>query len=154
MAARSSPTTGWSENTGEAASTGGQAPIVAFRSAFARHDWESGRGCFVDDLVFHDHRTLGFGALGRDEWIESLRVLTDLAPGWGGETFRILAWDRHGRVDVNRRFGTLRDGGPFETVFVRVIVTDGNRIQGYEIFDVGDADQALARFAELCALHA
>ena len=32
----------------------------------------------------------------------------------------------------------------------RSAVTAADRIQRYEFFDVGDADQALARFAELC----
>ena len=88
------------------------APILAFSRALARRDWESVRGCLVDDLVFHDHRTLGFGALHRDQWIESLRVLhADLAADVGAETLRILVWNRHGRVDVYRQFGTIPDGG-------------------------------------------
>jgi hypothetical protein len=33
-------------------------------------------------------------------------------------------------------------------------VTGGDRIQRYELFDVGDAGQALGRFAELCAARA
>ena len=45
----------------------------------------------------------------------------------------------------------MREGGPFENIFVRVMVTYGDRIRRCEIFDVGAADQALARFAELCA---
>ncbi len=43
----------------------------------------------------------------------------------------------------------MPDGGPFENVFAAVALTDGDRIQRYEIFDVTDAEQALARFAEL-----
>ena len=31
------------------------------------------------------------------------------------------------------------------------VLTDGDRIRCNEVFDVGAADQALARFAELCA---
>ena len=42
-------------------------------------------------------------------------------------------------------------GGPFENLFVRVMVTDGDRIRRYEIFDVGDAEAALMRFEELSA---
>lgn len=42
-------------------------------------------------------------------------------------------------------------GGPFENIIVGVAVTAGNRLQRYEFFDVGDADQALARFEELCS---
>jgi hypothetical protein len=44
----------------------------------------------------------------------------------------------------------MRDGGPFENIVARVFVTDGAQIRRYEIFDVGDTDRALARFAELC----
>jgi hypothetical protein len=33
----------------------------------------------------------------------------------------------------------------------RIIVTAGDRLQRYGFFDVGDADQALARFEELCS---
>jgi ketosteroid isomerase-like protein len=135
---------------GEAAAAGGQAPIVAFMRASVQYDWNTARGCLADDFVLRDHRTLGLGALGREEWIESLRVLADLAPGWSLETMRILAWNRHGRVDVSRHFGTTRDGGPFENIFVRVIVTGGDRIQSNDTFDVADADRALARFEELC----
>jgi hypothetical protein len=47
--------------------------------------------------------------------------------------------------------GTVPDGGPFENVFLRLIVADGDRIRHFETFDLADADQALARFEELCA---
>jgi hypothetical protein len=52
---------------------------------------------------------------------------------------------------VSRVFGTIQHAGPFENVLLRVIVTDGDRIQHFEFFGVGDADQAMARFEELCA---
>jgi SnoaL-like domain len=137
---------------GEAAATGGQAPIVVLVGAFARHDWETLRRCLADNLVFRDRRELGLlGVLGRDEWIESMRVQADLAPDSDVETIRIIAWNRYGRVEVSRVFGTLRDGGPFENVLLRVMVTDGDRIQHFEVFDIGDADKALARFDELCS---
>ena len=106
----------------------------------------------ADDLAFRDHRTLGLlGTLSADEWVESLRIQADLAPDVAAERLQILACNRHGRVDVTQVFGTMREGGPFENVFVDVIVTGGEHIQGFEVFDVGAADQALARFAELCA---
>jgi len=141
---------------GEAAATGGQAPIVAldraFGRAYMRHDWAGLRECLADVLVLRDHRLLGFGVLPRDEWIDSLQAQRALAPDLRSESLRILTWGRHGRVEVVRNFGTVPDGGgPFENVFVRVMVTDGDRIRHYEVFDVGDADQAVARFEELCA---
>ncbi|MBI3768882.1 MAG: hypothetical protein HY271_10370 [Deltaproteobacteria bacterium] len=100
--------------------------------------------------MYCDRCTLGLlDSLGADQWVESLRILADLAPDVAGEELQILAWNRHGRVAVGRVFGTMREGGSFENVFVGVIVTDGDRIKDYEVFDVGDADQALARFEEL-----
>ena len=68
------------------------------------------------------------------------------------EEFRILAWNHHGRVGLARLAGTMPyGGGPFENVLVRLIVTDGDRIQHLELFDICDPDRALARFEELCA---
>jgi hypothetical protein len=49
-----------------------------------------------------------------------------------------------------RLFGT-REGGPFERLFVNVALSDGDRLQRQEIFDLADIDRALARFDELCA---
>ncbi|MBI3768884.1 MAG: hypothetical protein HY271_10380 [Deltaproteobacteria bacterium] len=121
---------------GEAASAGGQAPIVAFNDAFDRRDWEAVRESLADDLVLRDHRTPGWGTLDRDQWIDSMRVLADLVPDVDAKVFRILTWNHHGRVDVVRVFGTMPHGG--------------GRIRHFESFDGGDADQALACFAELC----
>jgi hypothetical protein len=60
--------------------------------------------------------------------------------------------NRHGRVAVTGGFGTVPGGGgPFESVLVSVLVTDGDRIRHVELFDAADADRALARFEELCA---
>ena len=78
-------------------------------------------------------------------------MLSDLGPDVGGEMLQVLAWNNYGRVAVIRQFGTTRDGGSFESVFVPLLVVRGDHIVAYEIFEVGDADQALARFEELCA---
>jgi len=138
---------------GEAASTVAQAPIVAYFVASSRSDWETQlRGCLARDVVVHDHRTLGFGISTGDELIERWRAMMNLAPDVQAEVFRILAWNRHGRVEAVRIGGTMPyGGGPFENVIVRVIVTDGDRIQRYEVFDTCDTDRALARFEELSA---
>ena len=45
-------------------------------------------------------------------------------------------------------------GGPFENIFSSVLLSDRDRLERYEIFDVADDDRALARFAELCAARA
>jgi hypothetical protein len=94
------------------------------------------------------------GECDREQWIDSLRTLADLAPDMDWELSRLLAWNRHGLVGQGRLFGTARDGGPFENAFVAVLLTRGDLVQRYEFFDVGDPDRALARFEELCAQRA
>ena len=42
-------------------------------------------------------------------------------------------------------------GGPFENVFVAVVLTAGNHLVRSEVFPITDAERALAHFAELCA---
>jgi ketosteroid isomerase-like protein len=136
---------------GEAAAIGGQKPILAFFTAFRRRDWEAMRACLAEGPVLRDRRALGIlGTLDRDQWVDSLRAAADLAPDLGGEVVRILAWNHRGRVQLARQSGT-RDGGPFENVVANVVRTGGDLILFNEIFDVADTDQALARFAELCA---
>jgi ketosteroid isomerase-like protein len=136
---------------GEAAAVGGQAPFLALGRAFARHDWEAFRVCLAADAVVCDRRTPAvLGTIDRDQWVASLRALAELAPDVAGERIRIVTWNHRGCVDVFRQLGTMRDGGPFETVVARVFVTDGEHIQRYEMFDGGDTEAALARFAELC----
>jgi hypothetical protein len=49
------------------------------------------------------------------------------------------------------QYGTVPDGGPFENVFLRMIVADGDRVRHFETFDLAAADQALARFETLSA---
>ncbi len=137
---------------GEAATVGGLAPLHALGRAVTRRDWEAVPGCLAHDFQFRDQRTLGLkGQLGRDEWVASLRAQADLAPDVDVETLWTIAWNRHGVVEVGRVFGTIRDAGPFENVALRVMVIDGDRLRHFELFEVGDADQALARFEELCA---
>jgi len=136
--------------TGEAAAIGGQAPIAALSEAFSRRDWDALREGLVPELVYQDHRILGLGTLARDPWIESLRALVDLAADVEVEMPQILAWNRHGRVAVERSFGTNLAGGPFENVSIAVVLSDGDRIQCREVFDLEDAERAMARFEELC----
>jgi ketosteroid isomerase-like protein len=136
---------------GEAASAPPHATILALDRALTRRDWLAFRRCLADDLVYRDHRRLGLGTLGCDALGAAVRAHVDLAPDLRTEKPRLLGWNRHGYVTVMHQYGTIPDGGPFENVFLRMIVADGDRIRQFETFDVADADQALARFEELCA---
>ncbi len=134
---------------GEAAGVGGQAPVRAIR-AFDRHDWEALLELLTSDFVFDDHRMLGLGVLDRERWVGSVQAQDDLTRDLAVEDLRVLAWNRRGRVTVRRTFGTNLEGGPFENVFAQVMLCEGDRIQRLEVFDLDDAERAVARFHELC----
>jgi hypothetical protein len=135
---------------GEAAGASGTLAAIAFGHAFRRHDLEALRECIADDAVISDRRALGLLTLGRDQWLQSVRTMVELAPDVDIEV-RYLAWNDRGTVAVVRAFGTVGDGGPFETALVSLVVTRSDRFQHMEMFDVRDAEQALARFEELCS---
>jgi ketosteroid isomerase-like protein len=134
------------------------AAVAGWGRTFAESDWDVVRSHWSGDAVISDHRALRFGAalgdLGRDAYLDSLRALAELAPDARTEAPRYLAWNQWGVVRVVRLFGTQRDGGEFENVFLGVLMTDGDRIERYELFDIDDVDAALARFEELCAERA
>jgi len=139
---------------GEAGAAPAHAAILALDRAVTRRDWLAFRACLADDLVYRDHRKLGLGTLGCDELVAAVVAYRDLAPDMRTEGRHLLGWNPHGGVMVMQQNGTVPDGGPFENLFLRVIVADGDRVQHFETFDVTDADQALARFDELCAERA
>jgi hypothetical protein len=79
-------------------------------------------------------------------------AMNDLSRDAKVDISHLLAWNSHGRVGVNRMVGSaLSGGGPFENVSISVLMTRADRIERVELFDVADDDDALARFAELCA---
>ena len=80
-----------------------------------------------------------------------MQAFIDLAPDVHWDMVQILAWNRHGSVDGGVVLGTFPDGGPFEGRWIRVVLTDGDRITHFEVFDAVDAERARARFAALCA---
>jgi ketosteroid isomerase-like protein len=91
-----------------------------------------------------------FESVGRDAYMDSLRTLWELSADATGEPFRVLAWNGRGQVAAVRVVGTMRDGGAFESLLIRVFVTDGGRIRHFEGFPIDDAERAIARFEELC----
>ncbi|HJQ85156.1 MAG TPA: nuclear transport factor 2 family protein [Candidatus Binatia bacterium] len=136
---------------GEAALVGGQAPVLAHQRAIAQRDWVGVRDTLADDLVVQDHRPLGPGAMSRDGFLEWVKTLTELAPDTHYEVTQMLAWNRHGRVEASVIRGTVPDGGPFENAGLRLVLTDGERVTRFEMFEPHDVDGALARFEALTA---
>jgi len=77
-----------------------------------------------------------------------------LGPGLAGEVRRVLAWNRRGLVVELRTYGAMwgadgatDGGGPFENVFLSVFMTSVDDVRSSTLFDLTDADSALAWFA-------
>ena len=111
------------------------------------------RAALADEFVAHDQRRAGAGQVeGAEAYVASMAMRWDLAPDVqldeipGG-----LAHTQYGGVGLGRAFGTLADGGAFETSVVSVAVVERGRIARLELFELDDVDAALARFAALCA---
>src|SRR5439155_14497265 len=118
-----------------------------FRRAVAARDWEALASVLDPDLVFEDHRLMGWGTLhSSNEHVTRMRALVDLAPDVMVHLDHDLALDDHGTLGVGRAAGSW-EGGPFEMPFVAVVVfgPDG-RIQRFHQYDLEQLDAARARF--------
>ncbi|MGH7790402.1 MAG: nuclear transport factor 2 family protein, partial [Candidatus Binatia bacterium] len=87
---------------------------------------------------------------GRDAYLHSVQALWRLAPGSRFEAgWHWLAIAAQTGVYRARRFGTLPDGGAFESEFLAVVTADRGRATRLEIFEIDAVDAALGRFREL-----
>lgn len=66
-----------------------------------------------------------------------------------GERLYYLAEENYGVLAVGHTFGTLNDGGAFESVFVQIGLYGANGLRSAELFELEDLDRARARFEEL-----
>ncbi|MCI0347380.1 MAG: hypothetical protein L0221_18360, partial [Chloroflexi bacterium] len=108
------------------------------------------RAVLADDLVLDDRRLAGLGRVdGADAYLDTLAVMWELAPDRQLEPRSVLAVERHGVVAVARNFGTLPEGGAFETYGIIVATLERGRVSRFEFFEIDAADAALARLAEL-----
>jgi DnaJ-domain-containing protein 1 len=121
----------------------------AVKRAMSDHDLDRLRAALPDDFVANDHRRTGFGQLGRDDYVDSLAALFGEAPDVIIETLYTVAAEKHGSLITVRMFGTLVDGGAFESVMVRLASFRGERIVGQELFEPEDLAAARARFDTL-----
>jgi hypothetical protein len=132
----------------------GEAPWLAagadaFRAINA-HDLDRFRATLHDDFVFDDHRRTGVGRLeGADAYVASVRPLLEASPDFATDNLYSLVIEPHGSLVIGRTFGTLAEGGEFESVFVRLFVYRGDRLARVEQFELDDLDVARARFEEL-----
>jgi len=114
--------------------------------------FEEYRASFTEDLVVEDRRRTGVGRIdGRDAYLESVKVLWELAPDTQFEMGRYWpAYDRHAAITTLRRSGTVADGGAYEVPYlVLMVLGPDGRIAFMELFEPEALNQALARFEEL-----
>ncbi len=133
------------------------APNVALLArtvdAFNAHDLGAYLATVADDVLVVDHRRTGMGRLeGADAYAASTEALWSLAPGTTAEAgWHWPAYGRHGVMTVVRRYGTLADGGAYESEYLQLFVQARGRFTNIEMFELEDLAAALAHFAELSA---
>jgi len=104
-----------------------------------------------DDLIVDDHRRTGAGCIeGADVYTDSVRAFWDLAPSQQAEAGLVWhAYAPYGGVTVFRRWGTLPEGGAFESEYLGLFQGTRERITRLEYFETEALDAALARFEAL-----
>lgn len=123
---------------------------IAFLRAIHAHDLAGMRATMDPEFTFIDHRRTGMGVIGdADEYVASVVALYEQSPDATVDVLYHVAVAEHGSLSVGRTFGTLRDGGPFESVFVRLNRYEDGRSLGGELFEIDQLERAKARFEEL-----
>jgi ketosteroid isomerase-like protein len=125
------------------------AVFEAFRAINDR-DLDRLRATLHADLVYHDHRRTGIGRLERvDDYVASIRPLYEGAPEFFTDNLYYVAAENHGSLAIARTFGTLAEGGEFESIFARLLLYRDGRISAVEQFELEHLDAARARFEAL-----
>ena len=120
------------------------AEYMAAVRAVDDRDVEKLRVALHEAFVFEDHRKIGFGRFERDQFIAFLAALFEQSRDAIIEPLYYVALEERSFLAVAHNFGTLAEGGEYESVFLQV----GNR-SGLELFDLEDLEAARARFEAL-----
>ena len=121
-----------------------------FSRALTGHDLDRLRAVVPRDFVFDDHRRTGLGRLeSAEDYLAAVAVLFEQSPDVLIEGLYVIAEERHGSLGVTHRFGTLAEGGTFESVFVQIALYRGDQLAGLELFEPEHLDVARARFEAL-----
>jgi hypothetical protein len=126
------------------------ASVLEVARAMRDHDLDRMRAALPDDFFFHDHRRTGVGRIeGADDYVASMAAVYEQSPDAIPNHLYDIVVEKHGSLSVGGTVGTLTDGGEFESVFVRLMLFQGDRFVGFELFELEDLDVARARFEEL-----
>ena len=84
-----------------------------------------------------------------------MQALFELSPDVViGQPLYVLADEPHATLAIAHSFGTLAEGGAFESVYAMITVYGSKGLAGAELFELDDLEAAKARFEELCAASA
>jgi hypothetical protein len=117
-------------------------------AAYNRDDWAGVRDALDPVLTLVDHRPSSWGTIGRDEYIEILRGLREVAIDRRFHVDRVPLCSGEGVVVSVRVNGVDPSGGTFEIVNVNCVLLGPNGATYGEIWET-DVDAAIARLREL-----
>jgi hypothetical protein len=118
------------------------------RAAAAR-DWEQLAAVFAPDVVFEDHRPLGWGTLrSSTEYVASVRALLDLRSDARVRVDHVLALDDRRSLTVAGFVGNEAEGA-FEMPVVVVMEYGLDGIRRWHSYTLDQLDAARARFEAL-----
>ena len=133
----------------------GDRPPERFLAEFVRRwtarDLDAIVDLFSGDYVLEDHRGLGWDPIsGHDAQREVVRSGLDMSPDIKFEVQEVLACDERVMATAVLYRGTAGEGGgPFELPFGYVFTAEDGRATRVDVYDQGDRQAMLARYAEL-----
>jgi class 3 adenylate cyclase len=128
-------------------------PSVVFDivHAYNHRDVERFRTYLAPEFELVDHRPIGAGHMGPDEYAAFLAALLESTVESRFESVRSVRLDPRGSIDVARLTGTTVDGAPFELDALQVAVVRDGKLAHWEMFPLDGVDAAQARFEQLIA---
>ncbi|MEY2567023.1 MAG: hypothetical protein QOE35_1552 [Actinomycetota bacterium] len=122
----------------------------AFFAAYAARDWSALAVTMTPDLKVLDHRTMGWPARSRDQYLETIRALAAQVNDDRMFVSEILRASPAGDVSRFVHRGTDTAGVVFERRFLALTLIDGSgRAKLFEYWEDYDVNAALARFDEV-----
>jgi hypothetical protein len=118
---------------------------IEFCRAFSQHEWPRIAALFAADIAHVDHRLAAFGETrGADVAIERLSSVDQVMPEAVAEVRRVVfAEEQVALAEV------AVVEGEHAIVFLLLLHCAGERIARYEVFDLADEANAVARATEL-----
>ena len=119
---------------------------IRMATSFNQGDWGSFRETLSDAFVATDHREIFGGAIGPDEFEESLRAIVELTADHRMRARSVYALSEHAIFMLYVATGTTSEGGDVEFVQNVVLQSRNGELTAVDMFDVDDVDGARARY--------